>query len=65
MSLTRVQITPVLHVINPFLHNSDLPDFFKTGWVIILYKKGDCFIEGNYRQLSILPVIAKILDLIA
>ena len=55
-------MAPVSHIINLSLHNATFPDDFKTARVIPLYKKGDRFAEGNYRPVSILPVMSKIFE---
>ena len=44
------------------LRLSEVPNDFKTARVVPLYKKGDCNSEGNYRPVSILPVVSKIFE---
>ena len=41
---------------------STVPTEFKTAKVVPLYKKGDCNYEGNYRPVSILPIVSKIME---
>jgi hypothetical protein len=50
---------PVTYIINLSLSTSTVPVDFKTARVVPLYKKGDRNSEGNYRPVSILPVISK------
>ena len=38
------------------------PNEMKKARVVPLYKKGDCNYEGNYRPVSILPVVSKIFE---
>ena len=55
-------VCPLTYVINLSLRSSDVPADFKTARVVPLYKKGDCNSEGNYRPVSILPVVSKIFE---
>ena len=54
--------SPITYVINLSLETSVVPVGFKTARVVPLYKKGDRNSEGNYRPVSILPVISKIFE---
>ena len=54
--------TPITYIINLSLRLSQVPDDFKIAKVVPLYKKGDKNSEGNYRPVSILPVISKIFE---
>ena len=54
--------TPLTHIINLSLQTSTVPSLFKKARVVPLFKKGDRNKEGNYRPVSILPVISKILE---
>ena len=53
---------PLTHCINVSLETSDIPIDFKTAKVVPLYKKGNKNEEGNYRPVSILPVVSKIFE---
>ena len=57
-----VIVTPLTHIINISLMNGLVPDEFKTARVVPLYKKDDRNQEGNYRPVSILPVVSKIFE---
>jgi hypothetical protein len=58
----HVIVSPLAYVVNLSLRTSNVPDDFKTARVVPLYKKGDCNQEGNYRPVSILPVVSKIFE---
>ena len=55
-------VTPVTYIFNLSLKTSVVPIDFKTARVVPLFKKNDCNYEGNYRPVSILPVISKLLE---
>lgn len=61
----QVICTPISYIINLSLELSVYPDEFKTAKVVPLFKKGDKNFEGNYRPVSILPVISKIFERVA
>ena len=52
----------IAYIINLSLAQSKVPNEFKTARVIPLYKKGEKCKEGNYRPVSILPVISKVFE---
>lgn len=60
--LLDVITVPMTHVINLSLLNACIPTDFKTAKVLPLYKKGNKNEEGNYRPVSILPVMSKIFE---
>ena len=51
---------PLKHIVNLSLKTGQVPSDFKKARVVPLYKKGDCNYEGNYRPVSILPVVSKV-----
>ena len=54
--------SPVTYIMNLSLRKNYVPRDFKVARVVPLYKKGDKNFEGNYRPVSVLPVISKILE---
>ena len=52
----------LLHIINACLSNSDFPDYWKHSIVHPIYKSGDPSNPSNFRPISILPVISKIVE---
>lgn len=57
-----VIVCPLTHVFNLSIKDADVPTEFKIARVVPLYKKGNKSVEGNYRPVSILPVVSKILE---
>ena len=55
-------VDPVAHIINLSLTSEIFPSSFKKARVKPLYKKGSRLEVGNYRPVSILPVLSKILE---
>ena len=60
----EVIASPLTHIINLFLSSGQVPiaSDFKTARVVPYIKKGDCNYEGNYRPVSILPVVSKVFE---
>ena len=54
--------TPLCHVVNQSLQSGIFPDFMKTAKVIPLYKAGDRILPDNYRPISLLPVLSKVIE---
>ena len=59
--------TPVISdsltlIFNQAITLSSFPDEWKIARVIPLYKNGQCNIPGNYRPISVLPAISKIME---
>ena len=54
-------ITPLF---NESIDNNEYPDSLKYTKLIELYKEGDTKLPINYRPISLLPIIAKLLDTI-
>ena len=52
----------LLHIINTSLSNSDFPDQWKHSIVHPIYKSGDPSSPSNFRPISIVPVLAKIVE---
>ena len=55
-------IEPLTHVINLSIHSGVVPEDLKTARVVPLYKKNDKTDPGNYRPVSILNIVSKILE---
>jgi len=53
---------PLTHVINLSIIQGVVPDDFKAARVVPLYKKGNKNEVGNYRPVSILCIVTKILE---
>ena len=53
---------PVKHLINMSILTEVVPDKFKEARVRPLFKKGSRLDPGNYRPVSILPVLSKVLE---
>ena len=49
-------------IINQSLMSGVFPDKLKLAKVIPLYKKGDSTITDNYRPISLLPTLSKVLE---
>ena len=55
-------VSAISHIINLSLRTNTVPEDFKVARVVTLYKKGDRNYVGNFRPVSILPVISKIIE---
>ena len=55
-------VNPVLHVINLSITSEVVPIEFKKARVKPLFKKGSRLNVGNFRPVSILPVLSKVLE---
>ena len=53
---------PISYIINLSLQSGQVPTEWKTAQVIPLHKSGSKNDYNNYRPISILPVISKILE---
>ena len=53
---------PDIHLCNLSLSEGIFPDELKIARVIPIYKSGDAMKFGNYRPVSVLPVISKIFE---
>ena len=53
---------PISNIFNLSLKKSAVPDEMKTARVILLYKKNSKLEPGNYRPVSILSTLSKILE---
>ena len=53
---------PVAFIINTSLRNAQVPSDWKSARVIPLFKKGKAEEMDNYRPISILPVLSRVLE---
>ena len=52
----------IAHLINTILKTSIIPTGFKIGKVTPIYKSGDKNLFDNYRPITVLPIISKIVE---
>ena len=53
---------PLAHIFNASILSGVFPEQMKIAKVIPLYKKGDKLDPSNYRPISLLPTLSKILE---
>ena len=58
-------LTPLTYCINKCLNDGVFPSRLKTARVIPLFKGGDKSLMKNYRPISLVPVLGKIIETIA
>ena len=54
--------SPLSYIFNMSLSKGVFPDAMKIAKVTPVYKKGEKDILGNYRPISVLPLLAKVLE---
>ena len=59
---TNVITVPVAHIVNLSITTETVPFGFKEARVVPLYKKGSKLDPGNYRPVSILSTLSKVLE---
>ena len=63
IKLAKESIAPALtHVINLSIMTKTFPDIWKRSKIVPIYKKDDPLSPENYRPVSIIPVLSKILE---
>ena len=63
LKLAAKEITPSLtYIINKSIIDKVFPSSWKVAKVIPLFKKGDKSLPDNYRPISLLPVVSKVLE---
>ena len=63
LKLIKNEITPVLtHIVNLSISNQTFPKFWKQAKVIPLHKKDEVLYAKNYRPVSLLSVLSKVLE---
>ena len=55
-------IEPITHIVNLSLNTGVVPDLCKIAKVVPIHKTGDLDDPGNYRPISILPILGKIIE---
>uniref|UniRef100_A0A146M6K4 Putative RNA-directed DNA polymerase from transposon BS n=2 Tax=Lygus hesperus TaxID=30085 RepID=A0A146M6K4_LYGHE len=58
----RFLAKPMIHLINLSISSSEFPDIFKTAKVVPLHKGGSKADPSNFRPISMLSVLSKILE---
>ena len=62
VSLNESIFEPVTNIINMMVSEGCFPDQAKTSSVTSAYKKGERTLKTNYRPISILPAVSKLLE---
>merc|ERR1711888_315325 len=63
LKLVRNEVAPVLtHIVNLSISQSIFPCSWKTAKVIPLHKKEGSLLPKNYRPVSLLSVLSKVLE---
>ena len=57
-----ILVGPVTHIVNLSISSEVFPSIFKKARVKPLFKKGSRLDVGNYRPVSILPVLSKVFE---
>lgn len=55
-------LNPLTHIINLSLRSCKFPDIWKKALVIPIHKGGDPKHPSNYRPISLLPILSKVLE---
>ena len=55
-------LNPLTHIINLSLKENDFPDIWKKALVIPIHKSGQPTLPNNYRPISLLPILSKVLE---
>lgn len=63
IKLAKVELVPVItHIVNLSLENQIFPLQWKMSKIVPLHKKDELMYPKNYRPVSLLPIISKILE---
>ena len=63
LKLSAQHITPIItKICNQSIKSNIFPQQWKTGIVSPLFKKGATYDPGNYRPISVLPILSKVLE---
>ena len=55
-------VEPISHIVNISIITETVPRDFKRAEVVPMFKKGSKLDAGNYRPVSILPILSKVLE---
>ena len=55
-------VVPLTHILNLSLTTGKIPDIWKKARVTPIHKGGDASNPSNYRPISVLPVLSKVLE---
>lgn len=55
-------LSPLTHLVNLSIRENKFPNNWKKAIVTPVFKTGDCDLGSNYRPISILPVLSKVLE---
>ena len=55
-------LIPLTHIINISMQSGTVPEKMKIAKIIPIYKSGEKDIFNNYRPISLLPALSKIMD---
>lgn len=55
-------IDPITHIMNLSLSSGVFPEIFKKGTIIPIFKNGNKEEIGNYRPITLLPTLSKVLE---
>ena len=55
-------VEPLSYIFNQSIQNGEFPDSMKLADVVSLYKNKEHYLESNYRPISLLTTISKILE---
>ena len=55
-------LNPLTHIINLSLISHEFPDVWKKALVIPIFKSGKKSLPNNYRPISLLPILSKVLE---
>ena len=60
--MTQLITAPLTFIINQSIETSEVPDMMKIAKVLPLFKAGNKHNPTNYRPISLLPVLSKVLE---
>ncbi len=62
IACNNIHSNPISHIINQSFENSQVPDKLKIAKVIPIHKKNEKIIPDNYRPISLLSTLNKLLE---